>query len=78
MSLPFIDENYRTCPTLSMAYWGLSRGAAGLSTWGLRWELFGAIGAQPAGLLGRYAHVRQWLKDILSDALPRIYLDIGK
>ncbi len=79
--LPFIDENYRTLPTRShRAIGGLSRGAGWAVHLGLsHWELFAAIGAHSLPVFwADTPHVRQWLKDIPSDALPRIYLDIGE
>ena len=79
--LPFIDENYRTLPARShRAIGGLSRGAGWAVHLGLsRWELFSAIGAHSLPVFwADTSHVRQWLKDIPSNALPRIYLDIGE
>lgn len=79
--LPFIDENYRTLPDRShRAIGGLSRGAGWAVHLGLsRWELFGAIGGHSLPVFwADTPHVRQWLRDIPSDALPRIYLDIGE
>lgn len=79
--LPFIDENYRTLPDRShRAIGGLSRGAGWAVHLGLsHWELFAAIGAHSLPVFwADTPHVRQWLKDIPPDALPRIYLDIGE
>jgi len=79
--LPFIDENYRTLPDRShRAIGGLSRGAGWAVHLGLsHWELFAAIGAHSLPVFwADTPHVRQWLKDIPSNALPRIYLDIGE
>jgi enterochelin esterase-like enzyme len=79
--LPFIDKTYRTRPDrLHRAIGGLSRGAGWAVHLGLsRWELFAAIGGHSLPVFwADTSHVRQWLKDIPSNALPRIYLDIGE
>jgi enterochelin esterase-like enzyme len=79
--LPFIDKSYRTLPDrLHRAIGGLSRGAGWAIHLGLsRWELFSALGAHSLPVFwADTSHVRQWLKDIPSDELPRIYLDIGE
>jgi enterochelin esterase-like enzyme len=79
--LPAIDENYRTIPDRShRAIGGLSRGAGWAVHLGLsHWELFSALGAHSLPVFWTDTpHVRQWLKDIPSDSLPRIYLDIGE
>jgi enterochelin esterase-like enzyme len=79
--VPAIDESYRTIPDRShRAVGGLSRGAGWAVHLALsRWELFSALGAHSLPVFwADTPHVRQWLKDIPADSLPRIYLDIGE
>jgi len=79
--VPYIDAHYRTrAERAYRAIGGLSRGAGWAVHLGLsRWELFGAIGAHSLPVFwSDTAHIRQWLKAIPADALPRIYLDIGE
>jgi len=79
--VPFIDSTYRTLPERSYrAVGGLSRGAGWAVHLGLsQWELFGTIGGHSLPVFWTdTAHVRQWLKDIPPEELPRIYLDIGE
>ena len=79
--VPTIDSNYRTLPERPYrAVGGLSRGAGWAVNLGLsRWELFGAIGGHSLPVFWTdTAYIRQWLKDIPPDELPRIYLDIGE
>jgi enterochelin esterase-like enzyme len=79
--LPYIDAHYRTRTERDYrAIGGLSRGAGWAVHLGLsRWELFGAIGAHSLPVFwSDTSHLRQWLKAIPVDDLPRIYLDIGE
>ena len=79
--VPWIDSHYRTQPKRTQrAVGGLSRGAGWAVHLGLsQWELFGAIGAHSLPVFWTdTSHVRQWLRDIPPDELPRIYLDIGE
>jgi enterochelin esterase-like enzyme len=79
--VPAIDESYRTLPDRAYrAVGGLSRGAGWAVHLALsRWELFSALGAHSLPVFwADTPHVRQWLKDIPPDSLPRIYLDIGE
>jgi enterochelin esterase-like enzyme len=78
--VPYIDAHYRTLAERDYrAIGGLSRGASWAVHLGLsRWELFGAIGAHSLPVFwSDTSHIRQWLKAIPVDALPRIYLDVG-
>ena len=78
--VPYIDAHYRTLPERAYrAIGGLSRGAGWAIHLGLsRWKLFGAIGAHSLPIFWEdTAHIRQWLKTIPSEEMPRIYLDIG-
>ncbi|MBT3188824.1 MAG: hypothetical protein HN736_13095 [Anaerolineae bacterium] len=78
--LPYIDENYRTLPTRNKrAVGGLSRGAGWAIRYGLkRWKLFGAFGGHSAAIFYKdYSRLDDWLAEIPSNALPKIYLDIG-
>jgi enterochelin esterase-like enzyme len=79
--IPYIDQHYRSLTERTYrAVGGLSRGAGWAVHLGLsRWELFGAIGGHSLPVFWNdTSHVRQWLEDIPSEALPRIYLDIGE
>ena len=79
--VPFIDSTYRTLPERPYrAVGGLSRGAGWAVHLGLsQWELFGAIGGHSLPVFWTdTAYIRQWLKDIPPEELPRIYLDIGE
>jgi enterochelin esterase-like enzyme len=79
--VPYIDAHYRTLPERAYrAVGGLSRGAAWAVHLGLsHWELFGAIGAHSLPVFwSDTRRIRSWLEAIPSEALPRIYLDIGE
>ncbi len=79
--VPYIDAHYRTrAERAYRAVGGLSRGAGWAVHLGLsRWELFGAIGAHSLPVFwSDTSHIRQWLKAIPIDEMPRIYLDIGE
>jgi enterochelin esterase-like enzyme len=77
---PFIDENYRTVEDREYrAVGGLSRGGG----WAVhlaitQWEIFGALGAHsPAIFYDDAQRMRVYLDAIPSEAMPRIYMDIG-
>lgn len=79
--LPYIDEHYRTIPDRAYrAIGGLSQGAAWAVRLGLsEWRLFGVIGAHSLPVFSSdVRRMRQWLREIPLDQLPRIYLDIGE
>jgi len=79
--VPWIDSNYRTLPERDYrAVGGLSRGAGWAVHLGLsQWQLFGAIGAHSLPVFWTdTSHIRQWLRDIPTEELPRIYMDIGE
>ena len=79
--IPAIDQKYRTLPERTYrAIGGLSRGAGWAVHLGLsHWELFGAIGGHSLPVFwSDTPNIRRWLKAIPSEALPRIYLDIGE
>lgn len=79
--LPWVDQNYRTLPGREQrAIGGLSRGGAWAVHFGLsHWELFSAIGAHSAPIFwSDTRHLRDWLKTIPEDRLPRLYFDIGE
>jgi len=79
--LPFIDSTYRTLPEAKYrAIGGLSRGAAWAVHLGLKHpDVFGAIGAHslPVFWSDTYS-LRDRLKEIPPEAMPRIYLDDGE
>lgn len=78
--IPLIDANYRTLAEREgRAIGGLSRGAGWAIHLGLsHWELFSAIGAHSLPLFWTdLAHLREWIAAIPSEALPRIYMDLG-
>ncbi|MBN1536424.1 MAG: esterase family protein [Anaerolineales bacterium] len=78
--IPYIDDHYRTIPVREFrAIGGLSRGAGWSVHLGImEWELFGALGAHSLAAFDIDAmHLRQWLKEIPVESLPRIYVDIG-
>lgn len=77
---PWIDKNYRTIPDREhRAIGGLSRGAGWAVHLGLsHWEMFGAVGGHsPPVFWADTSKIRSWLAKIPTEALPRIYLDIG-
>ena len=79
--IPWVDQQYKTCTLRQCrAIGGLSRGGAWAIQLGFSsWELFGAIGAHSTPpFLGYPYDLPQWLQDIPSEQLPRIYMDIGK
>lgn len=79
--IPYIDEHYRTKASREYrAIGGLSRGAGWSVHLGINdWELFGAFGAHSLALFDIDAqYARQRLREIPSDKLPRIYIDIGE
>ena len=79
--VPTIDSTYRTLPERTYrAVGGLSRGAGWAINLGLsQWQLFAAIGGHSLPVFWTdTTRIRQWLKDIPPDELPRIYLDIGE
>ncbi len=78
--MPLIDRSYRTIPQRDYrAIGGLSRGAGWAVHLGLRyWQLFGAIGAHSLAVFESDApKIERWLDEIPSEAMPRIFLDIG-
>lgn len=78
--IPIIDNQYRTQPERGFrAVGGLSRGAGWSVHLGItEWELFGAVGAHSLAAFDVDAtYLRQWLKEIPPESLPRIYVDIG-
>ena len=79
--IPYVDAHYRTIASRGQrAIGGLSRGAGWAIHLGLTHpDLFGAFGAHsPVVFWTDGPHLREWLKAIPPDLLPRIYLDIGK
>lgn len=81
MLIPTIDRDYRTLnDRLFRAVGGLSRGASWAIHFGLKeWQRFGAFGGHsPPVFWGDVAHVKRWLDEIPTEAMPRIWLDIGE
>jgi enterochelin esterase-like enzyme len=79
--VPWIDQTYRTIPDRShRALGGLSRGAGWAVHVGLtHWEVFGAIGAHSLPVFWADADkLPGQLLAISPEAMPRLYLDIGK
>ena len=79
--IPHIDQAYRTLPEREQrAVGGLSRGASWAIHFGLKyWQLFGAFGAHsPPVFWSDVPQIKKWLKAIPKEAMPRIFLDIGK
>ncbi|MDH3942993.1 MAG: esterase family protein [Anaerolineae bacterium] len=79
--IPWVDSNYRTLPERGFrAIGGLSRGAGWAVHLGLQhWELFGAIGAHSPGLFGvDTLAIPEWLEQIPPEAMPRIFIDVGR
>ncbi|MBI9043261.1 MAG: hypothetical protein JEZ06_02175 [Anaerolineaceae bacterium] len=78
--VPWIDNNFKTCPLRECrAIGGISRGAG----WAYRigftdWDLFSAIGLHSfAPLKGDFNNFPYWLQKIPEEQLPAIYMDIG-
>ena len=79
--IPYIDQNFRTIDKREYrAVGGLSRGASWALHFALQYpELFSAVGGHSPPIFVEDApKVRNWLKSIPSDLMPRIWLDIGE
>lgn len=78
--IPRIDTSYRTMPGAAQrAIGGLSRGGAWALHLGFHHlDVFGAIGAHsPAIFYSDGMSLPVYLRDIASDQLPRLYMDMG-
>ena len=79
--VPWVDSKYRTMPTQAFrAIGGISRGGNWAINIGLQhWEMFSAIGAHSAPIFySDGLRIPQWLEEIPSRKMPRIFLDIGE
>ena len=79
--IPWIDRHYNSRPERAFrAVGGLSRGASWALHLGLvSPEIFGAVGAHSLPIFWEDAsQVIPWLENIPPEALPRLYLDIGR
>lgn len=79
--VPWIDSHYRTIPGNEYrAIGGLSRGG----NWAIHivlqyWDIFGALGAHSAPIFySDGLRLSDWLDEIPSEEMPRIFLDIGQ
>ena len=78
--IPYIDTTYRTLPDRNhRAIGGMSRGAGWALRLGLtRWDLFKTIGLHSLAVLQKdSSRITDWLEEIPSASLPRIFMDIG-
>lgn len=79
--IPYIDGTYRTkTDRLYRAIGGLSRGGAWAMHLGIsQWQYFGAIGSHSSFYFyGEEYQTKHWFEQIPPEAIPRIFVDIGK
>jgi enterochelin esterase-like enzyme len=78
--IPYVDTHYRTIDVRpGRAIGGLSRGGGWALQVGLtHWDMFDSIGLHSPAIFGEdRPQLETWVKDIPSNAWPRLYLDIG-
>ncbi len=80
--IPYIDQTFRThSERANRAIGGLSRGGNWAVHLGLAyWEVFGTLGGHstPSFVTDGPPRIREYLRAIPADQLPRIYMDAGE
>ena len=79
--IPFVESIFNACSERTCrALGGISRGASWAARVGFNsWDMFASIGAHSLPTFhGDLDDLPAWLADIPDDAMPRIYLDIGR